>query len=276
MDPSLRKKIRFFPNQIPQFVLNNPNLPPISYENEIPVRDGIPDFLTDYALGEIHWNLDIDPKAYDVMIASLPPYRLKRIDLPMLHYVRGDVLEIGCGTARLAEAVERRGGHYFGIDPVYSFLKHAKDHKGLTRLVLGQGEQLPFKDESFDTLLSGYFAYRYVDPELGLPEARRVLKEGGIFTFDLINYWILKILSFRIPKRRLFRDIPRSPSREQLFEFMSYKQIEKLAKSSGFKIEKMISTVGVPFLSSWLSKNYFKGKQTVYFGYDVIIVLRAI
>lgn len=117
---------------------------------------------------------------------------MNRIDKPMLERVEGDTLEIGCGTCRLAAPTEKRGARYFGLDPALPFLRYAYNHYRLGRLVRGQGERLPFRDGSFDNMISCYFAYRNIRPDLGLLEARRVLKKDGRFVFDLLNHWILK------------------------------------------------------------------------------------
>ena len=250
---------------------------------KIPLNNGIPDFLSVFKVGKISWiERGIDGSAYDAMLSQADAYRLRRIDQPMLEYVRGEVLEIGSGTCRLAKPTEERQARYFGLDPVMPLLLHAQKQYGLERLVCGQGEKLPFRNGSFDCLISGFYAYRYVNPELGLSEAGRVLKKDGIFVFDLLNYWILALRGLK----RTFKTWNWSVSSEgridktaECFEFMNLTQLKKKTERAGFAIEKVISTPFIPFLNrlnKYISKYYFRGKRTIYLGYDVIIILRAI
>jgi len=145
---------------------------------KIPLNNGIPDFLSVLKIGKISWiESGIDGTAYDAILSKMDGYRLERVDKPLLDYVRGEVLEIGSGTCWLAKPTEEPQVRYFGLDPVMPFLLHSQKQYGLERLVCGQGEKLPFRNESFDCLISGLYAYRYMSPELGLLEARRMLKK---------------------------------------------------------------------------------------------------
>lgn len=245
------------------------------------IINNIPDFLSSFCVYKVSWGLEGNGRGYDATIAQVEPYRLRRIDEPLLKYAKGDVLEIGCGTARLAKPTEERGARYFGLDPVMDFLQHASVQHKLTRLVRGQGERLPFQNESFDRLISGYYAYRFVNSELALPEARRVLKKGGIFVFDTLNYWFNQYMELRRIIRHLdwrrFPFILRSRPSKDLFEFISLSQLKQQAKKAGFAVERVISTPSTPIyapFNKYLSGLYLRG-PTVYLGSDVIIVLKV-
>jgi len=67
---------------------------------------------------------------------------------------------------------KKRASTYFGIDPTFPYLDYAWKERDLKQLVWGVGESLPFKDACFDSALSGYFAFRYVNPKLVLAEVR--------------------------------------------------------------------------------------------------------
>jgi len=252
---------------------------------EVPLINNIPDFLSTHHIGNfLEWQ-DANSQSgegYELCILRSEPSRLNRIDKPILKYVKGDVLEIGCGTCRLAEPVEKLGGVYFGLDPMLGFLLYANKSRELARLVRGQGERLPFQNESFDTLISGYYAYRNVNPQLGLPEARRVLKLGGRFAFDLLNYWCLTYLAFRkqIAQRdwKNFFSFLRPPHLSAPFEFFSLSRLKQQTWKANFLVEKIISTPMLPIFSrfnKYLINFYYRSKA-VYLGYDVIIVLKAV
>jgi SAM-dependent methyltransferase len=244
--------------------------------------NGIPDFMPRDFPHNIKCNTDSDADDYEALISGVKEYRLRRIDRPLLERVKGDVLEIGCGTCRLAMPVEGRQATYFGLDPLLPYLLFGSNRYKLERLVRGVGEVLPFKSGAFDSLISGFYAYRNVDAEMGLPEARRVLKKDGRFVFDLLNFWLTKLMALKsaILTVRL-RDMWSlfKLGTQGSFDFINFPQMHRLARKNGFFIEEIFSSPVMPFfhgLEKYLCDFYFRGRKTVYLGYDVIVVLKAI
>ena len=98
-----------------------------------------------------------------------------------------DVLEDGCGTGYVSAWVTRRGGRPIGLDNSPAQLATARrlqqENDLHFPLVHGVAEQLPFRDESFDVVLSEYGAAIWSDPYLWIPEASRVLRQGGDLVF---------------------------------------------------------------------------------------------
>jgi ubiquinone/menaquinone biosynthesis C-methylase UbiE len=101
-----------------------------------------------------------------------------------------DVVELGCGTAYVSAWLARRGAHPVGIDNSPAQLATARrmqEQFGLTfPLHLGNAEQTPFPDESFDLAVSEYGASIWCDPYKWVPEAARILRPGGQLIF-LVN-----------------------------------------------------------------------------------------
>jgi len=61
----------------------------------IPLYNGIPDFLSNFHIGKlILKEEEANPETYESMISKIKTHRFKRIDKPLLRYVQGDVLEI--------------------------------------------------------------------------------------------------------------------------------------------------------------------------------------
>lgn len=116
-------------------------------------------------------------------------------DLPTLKLLylldllkRGDalnasLLEVGCGSGRIITSI-REGNRNFrltGLDRSKEQLRiaHHANKSNEISFVLGDGEQLPFKDETFDYVAIFDFLEHIPNPTLAIREARRVLKQKG-------------------------------------------------------------------------------------------------
>jgi demethylmenaquinone methyltransferase/2-methoxy-6-polyprenyl-1,4-benzoquinol methylase len=93
---------------------------------------------------------------------------------------RGEaILDIGCGTGVLEERI---GGtnRVVGVDITEDMLRLAQTKRipSLSSLILGDAENLPFRDDSFDVVLSCYVV-KYCNPKRLAGEAARVLRKGG-------------------------------------------------------------------------------------------------
>jgi ubiquinone/menaquinone biosynthesis C-methylase UbiE len=93
------------------------------------------------------------------------------------------VLDIGCGTGRLARWIaERLGpkGRVVGIDPLEHRISVARSHAGGVRFEEGQAEDLgAFEDSSFDAVCLSSVLHWVSDKARALAEVRRVLRPGG-------------------------------------------------------------------------------------------------
>ena len=105
----------------------------------------------------------------------------------LLSEARGRVLEIGVGTGQSFP-------HYpdvdelVGIEPSEPMLHRARQraaesHREVT-LVEASAEQLPFEDDSFDTVVTMAVLCTVDDPARSLREIRRVLRPDGRFRFS--------------------------------------------------------------------------------------------
>ena len=94
-----------------------------------------------------------------------------------------DSIELGCGTGYVSCWLARRGARATAIDLSDAQLATAaslrREHGVDVRLVHGNAEQTPFRDQRFDFAISEYGAAIWCDPHVWLPEARRLLRPGG-------------------------------------------------------------------------------------------------
>lgn len=93
------------------------------------------------------------------------------------------VLDVGCGTGRLAHWIaERVGmmGAVTGIDPLEERIHIARSRGGNARFEVGQAEDLrAFEDASFDAVCMSSVLHWVTDKAKALAEVRRVLRPGG-------------------------------------------------------------------------------------------------
>jgi SAM-dependent methyltransferase len=89
------------------------------------------------------------------------------------------VLDLGCGTGRIASALAARGARVWGVDPSAAMLEQARARCGRSvGLKLGRAEELPFGDGWFERLVV-HLVVHLVDRGRAFPEFARVLARGG-------------------------------------------------------------------------------------------------
>jgi ubiquinone/menaquinone biosynthesis C-methylase UbiE len=112
---------------------------------------------------------------------------------------RGPVLELGCGTGRVAMPLARAGVELVGVDRSAPMLERARRRmtraptRQLTtrlRLVRGDIRALPFEARSFGMVIAPYGILQSLirprDLTAALASVARVIAPGGIFGIDLV------------------------------------------------------------------------------------------
>jgi ubiquinone/menaquinone biosynthesis C-methylase UbiE len=109
------------------------------------------------------------------------------------------VLEVGCGTGRLAAALAERGARVWAVDPSADMLAQARAAAGKrVGFKQGRAEVLPFKDGWFERAVLRLVVH-LVDRERALPELARVVAPGGravLATFvpeHFEHYWLTTV-----------------------------------------------------------------------------------
>jgi MPBQ/MSBQ methyltransferase len=97
-----------------------------------------------------------------------------------------EVLDAGAGTGFTTEGIVER------VDPARVTMLDQSPHQlararrkpalAACRKLLGDAERLPFEDGSFDRYVSAGSIEYWPDPQRGIAEARRVLRDGGTAT----------------------------------------------------------------------------------------------
>lgn len=98
-----------------------------------------------------------------------------------------DTIELGCGTAYFSAWLAKLGAKPTGIDITPAQLATAAEFQrefGIAfPLIEGNAEDTGLASESFDFALSEYGASIWCDPERWIPEAARLLRQGGHLVF---------------------------------------------------------------------------------------------
>lgn len=144
------------------------------------------------------------------------------------------ILDIGCGFGEF-------GGVFFdsfievGVDISATDLGFAAQKKKYSKLTLADARDLPFKNNSFNTVISISSIEHIKGVEKVFKEAHRVLKPGGVFVFTVHTLALNRLLIVPPPRdfwMKLYHKV-----------FVHEINVEKedwlkMAKKAGFKIEK--------------------------------------
>lgn len=138
------------------------------------------------------WNAETDdgdlPPVYSPLpdADSLTDWQAERLpDFESLDFV-----ELGCGGGQGTVGAAAEGiGTAVGVDFSSRQLRHATRLRNLydveAEFVAGDVSDVPLSDDAFDLAYSGFVYFMVEDIEAAFEEARRVLREDGVFTFEV-------------------------------------------------------------------------------------------
>lgn len=98
------------------------------------------------------------------------------------------VLDVGCGTGVAALTAARVGARVSALDLSPVLIQHGRQHAALAGVAIefseGDVEALPFRDSTFDVVISQFGHMFAPRPEVAIAEMLRVLKPGGTIAFS--------------------------------------------------------------------------------------------
>jgi demethylmenaquinone methyltransferase/2-methoxy-6-polyprenyl-1,4-benzoquinol methylase len=101
---------------------------------------------------------------------------------------RENILDLACGTGILSSLISKSNKkQVIGLDLALDYLKIAKKKRRYGLFINGNAETLPYRSNSFDTIISSYLA-KYVNIRRLVEESWRVLNHDGVIVFHDFTY----------------------------------------------------------------------------------------
>ncbi|MBV6647358.1 MAG: class I SAM-dependent methyltransferase [Cyclobacteriaceae bacterium] len=94
-------------------------------------------------------------------------------------YIKGDLLELGCGEGRGIEEIGVLANSYSAVDKIDEVVQKLATKYPKHRFEQGTFPPIPFPDNSFDTIVSLHVIEHIKDHDLFVKEIYRVLRPGG-------------------------------------------------------------------------------------------------
>ena len=154
-----------------------------------------------------------------------------------------DVLDVGCGTGAVIELLHEKypDARYAGLDLTPAMVETASA-KGLEncKFVVGDAEDLPFAEASFDAVLSSNSFHHYPNPDAFFAGTLRVLRPGGRlilrdYTSNDFVVWLMN--TFELPLARMFGhgDV----------RVLRVSEFRALAEAAGFEVLRLEAQRGL-------------------------------
>ena len=179
------------------------------------------------------------------MISELEIFILNEVVKKLIR--KESYLDVACGFGRIAKALSKNFSKTFALDSSENMLKTIKSSK--IKTILSDASNLPFPNKTFDFITCFRFIMNVPksDRLKILKEINRVMKDDGIFACNLhINRY----------SARGIATIIRNAVTKQKQPNMSYMQIKKEPKKSGFEISSFYGIKILPYYGKYIFFKY--------------------
>lgn len=219
--------------------------------------------------GTLEWYLEAEAYRYGVYGPWMP--KVMEFD----RHTGKKVLEVGAGMGTDLAQFARNGAITTDLDLSAGHLAHAKRNFALRGLsgefVHGDGEELPFPDNSFDVVYSNGVIHHTPDTIGVARDMLRVLKPGGkaiimVYAENSWHYWReqvvrLGIESGRLPKHSMgwimSGSVEKSTKGQRpLVKVYTRKRLRKMFEDAGFErisiVQRQMVEGELPSILSWI------------------------
>lgn len=224
------------------------------------------------AAGEIRFRSEYDYAVFEYVRSAKVIQAVERSGVKL----QGRVLDAGCGSGGTALSIAEETGFAVGLDlsPRFSDsgirLAREKRVKNVA-FTQGDGLRLPYRNESFDVVLSHSVIEHLPSAQTYISECARVLKRGG--RFYLSTAPTLSLAGAHLPRLRIPIPIHLLIGRRlafRVFVFLAAKApwilreqasantFVKLAESGREKEDDLLTPVSLRGMSSWIARSSFR------------------
>lgn len=157
------------------------------------------------------------------------------------------ILDLGCGTGNLFQELCRyQNGTFVGLDISEKMLQKAKEKRIPADWICASAENIPFQNDSFDSIVGIYALHLLKNIPLVLSECRRVLNKGWVLFVSAPHQFIVNH-----PLNQFFPSF----SKMDLSRFPTEEQIEDMLLHAGFSnLKREYYAV----MRDWLSDEYIQ------------------
>ena len=167
-------------------------------------------------------------------------------------------LDVACGMGYSLDFAIERGAYSIGIELSNVALRKGKVENPQRSLVQGNGEMLPWSDNSFDYVTCMGSLEHFVNPSRGASEIRRVLKPDGTAAILLPNsHNLLAIYN-------VYKTGGILPERQEYERFATRVEWENFLRNNGLEVTN-IKKYNVGF-----SRAFRKGRGLFWYFYNII------
>jgi len=147
------------------------------------------------------------------------------------------LLDAGCGTAPMISLLKEKfpERHYTGIDLSPKMIEQAqKKNLDNTEFVVGDCENLPFNENSFDIVINSQSVHHYPNPQAFFNSTYKVLKPGGKLvlrdnTYNKVRLWFANNCGLPIVNLMGYGDV----------KMLSLDEVQKFCDKAGLTVEKL-------------------------------------
>ena len=172
-----------------------------------------------------------------------------------------EILEIGSGTGALLHELRQRNLRAQGVELREAFIEQARAWYGNIPISRVSGLALPFRDRSFDVVMSFDVFEHIPDSDAHLREVVRVLKPGGSYVLQTPNRWMNVI--FETIRWRSF-----TAWREEHCSLHTLDELETRLRRHGFDI---VRPYDIPVVNE-----FFRAKVRRYAGLPGTLALSLV
>lgn len=157
---------------------------------------------------------------------------------------RGNLLDVGCGEGLFLELARTDGWGVTGTEISQFAVKYGIEKLGLN-VFEGEIPKIGFHDKTFDAITMWHVLEHTTNPIAVLKEARRILKDDGVFILavpnlnNFISQWAYRLIK---GKRMHLFDIK---DREIHLYHFTPKTIKMILEKTGFKALKIVPDMGM-------------------------------